>query len=313
MLAKKKKQPFFAVVWFGSPHEPYSGLKKDLALYDDLPAEYADSTTRLTSMETGKGVERPLRDVLQERYAEITAMDRSIGQLRDHLVGEGLRDNTLLWYCGDNGVPGGVAVTTPFRGAKGQVYEGGVRVPGIIEWPAGIPEPRVTTVNTVTSDMLPTLCGLAGVPLPARRLDGVSLKPLFAGKMKERPQPICFWNYDTGREGKSGEAPYIAQALQEGTTPLVKMMDGRYTRTFRNFHHPTVAEADFSGDRAILGNRYKLVVDGSKDSGKELFDLRADPAEEHNLIESEEEIARDLARKLRAWQASVLHSLTGAE
>jgi arylsulfatase A-like enzyme len=53
-------------------------------------------------METGVNVERPLREVLRERYAEITAMDRSIGKLRDHLRESALRDNTLVWYCGDS-------------------------------------------------------------------------------------------------------------------------------------------------------------------------------------------------------------------
>jgi hypothetical protein len=89
--ARRQGKPFFAVVWFGSPHEPYSGLPEDLALYDDLPAKYTDRTVRLTSNETGLPVERPLGDVLRERYAEITAMDRAIGTLRDYLAREGLR------------------------------------------------------------------------------------------------------------------------------------------------------------------------------------------------------------------------------
>jgi arylsulfatase A-like enzyme len=80
--ARKDGQPFFVVLWFGSPHEPYSGLEKDLALYDDLPGKYNDQTFRLTSNKTGLPVERPLGEVLQERYAEITAMDRSLGRLR---------------------------------------------------------------------------------------------------------------------------------------------------------------------------------------------------------------------------------------
>ena len=313
--AEQDEKPFFAVVWFGSPHEPYSGLEKDLALYDDLPEEYGESTTRLTSMKTGRGVDRPLDEVLRERYAEITAMDRAIGQLRQYLDDRGLKQNTLLWYCGDNGVPRGVSVTTPFRGAKCRVYEGGIRVPAIIEWPAGIPEPRVTSVNTVTSDILPTLCGLAGLPLPARPLDGVSLKPLLEGKMTARPQPICFWSYDTSREPIDGQAPYIVPEFQQGTTPLVKLRDGIATRNFRNFHHAKITEQDFAGPRAILGNRYKLVVDGESDNApnKELFDLRNDPAEEHNLIETKGEIALELEQQLRTWQESVLNSLTGAD
>ena len=103
--SREAGKPFLAVVWFGSPHEPYSGLAEDLALYDALPARYADRLVPLTSNETGLQIERPLGDVLRERYAEITAMDRAIGTLRDYLEEAGLRENTLLWYNGDNGTP----------------------------------------------------------------------------------------------------------------------------------------------------------------------------------------------------------------
>ena len=128
-----------------------------------------------------------------------------------------------------------------------------MRVPGIIEWPERIPEPRVTSVNAVTSDMLLTLCDLAGEPLPDRPLDGISLKALIDGDMTERPSPICFWSYDTSREDEGDPEPYIDPKLQEGTTPLVKIMDGRFTRNFRNFHHPNITDEDFSGPKAISG------------------------------------------------------------
>ncbi|MGM0490615.1 MAG: hypothetical protein ACQESR_28140 [Planctomycetota bacterium] len=109
--------------------------------------------------------------------------------------------------------------------------------------------------------------------------------------------------------------PYIDPELQKGTTPLVKMMRGRYTRNFRNVHYDEITEQDFGGARAILDGRYKLVVSarGGSESAKELFDLRDDPAEENNLIDAEPEIAKDLARQLRDWQESVLSSLTGAD
>ena len=103
--AKEKKQPFFAVVWFGSPHEPYSGYESDLERYNSQLDLYPEETVSLTSNETGRRTTRPLSEVLRERYAEITAMDRSIGQLRTHLSKQGIRNNTLLWYCGDNGSP----------------------------------------------------------------------------------------------------------------------------------------------------------------------------------------------------------------
>lgn len=313
--AKEEGKPFLAVVWFGSPHEPYSGLEKDLALYDELPKQYNDRTVRLTSMKTGKPVTRPLGDVLRERYAEITAMDRAIGKLREYLDEEALRENTILWYCGDNGSPSGASVTTPLRGQKGQMYEGGIRVPGIIEWPEKLSKPRVSDVNTVTSDMLPTICELVGQPLPDRPLDGISLKRLIEGKMTSRPSPICFWAYDVGRESKDELEPYIDPKLQEGTTPLVKFMAGRRTRNFRNFHHPEITENDFTGPRVILDNRFKLVIHDRSGRGSktELFNLREDPAEENNLILSKTKIAEKLKAKLRTWQQSVLQSLTGAD
>jgi arylsulfatase A-like enzyme len=131
-------------------------METDLLLYEDLPEKYSDTMVRLTSNTTGKQVKRPLRDVLIERYAEITAMDRSIGKLRNALKTLGIKDDTLLWYCGDNGIPPSGLRESRFRGLKGKLYENGIRVPGIIEWPAGISEPRVVTVNAVTADILPT-------------------------------------------------------------------------------------------------------------------------------------------------------------
>ena len=310
--AKQNARPFFVVVWFGSPHEPYSALEKDLALYDNLPASFATRRVRLTSNETGQPVQRPQREVLRERFAEITAMDRAIGQLRDHLGSAGLRSNTLLWYCGDNGTPQEANATVPFRGQKGDIYEGGIRVAGVIEWPARFSKPRASNMNAVTSDILPTLCDLAGQPIPKRPLDGISLVPLFDGKMTDRPTPIGFWN-GRAREDSRGK-PYIDPELQKGTTPLAKLgPDGGATRNFQNFHHPDIQEQDFAGARAILDNRYKLVIDGGRDTGKELFDVRSDPAEKNNLIKTHAAVATKLEQQLRAWQQSVLQSLTGAD
>ena len=310
--AKDKGRPFFTIVWFGSPHEPYSGLPHDLALYDNLPVKFADRMVSLTSNETGTRTKRPLRDVLRERYAEITAMDRAIGTLRNFLKRSGLRENTLLWYCGDNGTDRSGLAVSPYRGAKATMYEGGIRVPGIIEWPARIPQPRTSAVNAVTSDMLPTICSLLGKPRPQRPLDGIDLSALIDGTMRERPEPICFWSYKHPRR-EIPLKPYIDPELQKGTTPLVKLSGGIPTRNFKNFHQPPITPADYAGPRVILGNRYKLVIDGEKKSGRELFDLRSDPAETRNLADAKPDVAQDMARRLRAWQTSVLNSLQGAD
>jgi arylsulfatase A-like enzyme len=319
--ASKNNQPFFAVVWFGSPHEPYSGLAEDLALYDDLPVEYATKQVKLTSNETGRSTKRPLRDVLRERYAEISAMDRSIGQLRNWLKRSGLRDDTLLWYCGDNGTSSDGIVTSPFRGQKGNLYEGGIRVPGIIEWPRRITHPIVSDVNAVTSDMLPTICKLTNTPQPMRPMDGIDLTPMIEDSMRDRPRSIGFWSFDAKEEAKN--EPYLEADLQSGTTPLVKKMGDIRTRNFRNFHHATVTEQDYAGTRVLLGNRYKLIVRGSRgsdssgdssgDSSSELFDIREDPAETTNLIDQKPDVAAAMKAELKEWQRSVLTSLTEAD
>ena len=311
--SRKSGKPFFTVVWFGSPHEPYSGLPGDLALYNDLPKKYTKQVS-LTSNETGGGTKRPQGEVLRERYAEITAMDRSIGQLRKHLAAQGLKQDTLLLYCGDNGTSPEAALGVPHRGAKGQVYEGGTLVPGLIEWPARIPKPRRNNLHASTSDLLPTLCSLVGLPLPNRPLDGIDLTAAIDGTLTERPSPLAVWEYQPGRTLKAPRKPWIAPELQKGTTPLVKLMDVKATRNFQNFHQPAITEDDYAGPRAIIEGRYKLVIHEGKDKPRrELFDLESDPAEKTNLAAQHPAEVDRLQGKLRDWQKSVLQSLTGAD
>lgn len=312
--AKKQGRPFFTVVWFGSPHEPYSGLPADLALYNDLPAKYSKQV-KLTSNETGGQVTRPQGEVLRERYAEITAMDRAIGRLRKHLAAQGLRQDTLLFYCGDNGTSADAALGAPHRGVKGQVYEGGVLVPGLIEWPARIPNPRSTSVRASTSDLLPTLCAIVHQPLPNRPLDGIDLSGVLDGNVAERSNPLFFWEYSTQRLAGSNRTPWIDPELQKGTTPLVKLTGGKATRDFTNFRHPTVTEDDYIGPRAIIDGRFKLVIHEQTNGNvnRELFDLVADPAEKSNLFGQQTAVVEQLQSRLRRWQDSVLQSLTGAD
>ncbi len=313
--ARAQQKPFFTIVWFGSPHEPYSGLPEDLALYDDLPAKYSEKKVKLTSNETGQQTTRPQGEVLRERYAEITAMDRAIGKLRKHLADSGVRNDTLLFYCGDNGTSGDAALGFPHRGFKGQIYEGGNLVPGLIEWPAMFPQPRITQVRASTSDLLPTIAALVGQPLPDRPIDGIDLSKLLLGEMKERPSPLFSWEYDTKQLTRAKLEPWIDPKLQEGTTPLVKLTGGKATRDFTNFRHPKITDTDYDGARSIIDGRYKLIVHESKNgvSKQELFDLEADPAEKSNLLEKTPEIRSKLLSKLRQWQESVLNSLTGAD
>ncbi len=164
-------KPMFAVIWYGSPHSPFRALPADKAPFAQLDEASAN------------------------HYGELVALDRSIGTLRAKLRDLGLAENTLLVFCSDNGgLPEIVPETVGgLRGRKGSVFEGGIRVPGIIEWPAAI-KPRITNYPACVMDLLPTVADIVGLPASAltKPLDGLSLKPLFAREIGERRAPIGF-------------------------------------------------------------------------------------------------------------------------
>jgi arylsulfatase A-like enzyme len=290
----EQNKPFMAVVWFGSPHSPYHALPEDLALYDGVPE---------------------MDDNLKARYSEITAMDRAIGKLRNYLADHDLKDNTLFMYVGDNGTPGSAArVGKALRKGKGSMYEGGIRVPGVMEWPAVIQEPAVTKAIAVTTDYKQTLAEITGRPLPDRPLDGKSWLPVFKDPSIERDRPHFFWQYNRDLFDDSCD-PYIPMELQEGTTPLVRKRHGKYTRTFRNCVYTEISQEDFQGERVMMSDRYKLIIEGDTPNslGYELYDIEEDPFETKNLADQHPEIAEEMAAALREWQKSVLKSLTGAD
>ena len=170
-------KPTFTVIWYGSPHSPMIASEADKAPFASLDKDSAN------------------------HYGELVAMDRSIGALRAGLRKLGLADNTLLWFNSDNGglpnhPPGTVG---HLRGFKNTLYEGGLRVPAIVEWPAGIKTPRVTKYPAGTVDIFPTIAEILRLPDSAllKPIDGTSLKPLFAAEQKQRAKPLGFRH--TGR------------------------------------------------------------------------------------------------------------------
>ena len=167
--------PFLAVIWFGSPHIPLKPTAEDLKAAGGSPY-----------------------------YGEMLGVDRAMGTLRAGLRQLGIADNTMLWFNSDNGAwiddkaaPDTYGSNGTLRGCKGQLWEGGIRVPGIIEWPARIQQPAATSVPVVTSDIYPTLVDLLHLTVPNQNLplDGISLLPLIDGPMKDRPKPIGFWHH----------------------------------------------------------------------------------------------------------------------
>ena len=285
--------PFFITLWFGSPHSPYRALPEDLALYPDVPG-----------------------DDLAGRFAEITAMDRALGRFRQWLRDAGVANDTLLWYASDNGITvegipegqrGGL-FNGGWRGHKGSLYEGGLRVPAIIEWPSVVTFPRVTSVASVTTDIFVTVLSLLDLhhPDPDRPLDGLDLTQLIVdNKMGERPEPIGFWRFDRSREARNER--WMDPRLTRGTTPTTRNPG----IDFVNFKHPVARVGDFGGVAAWMDGRYKLVRTGRETP--ELYDLLADPKEREDLAASKPNLVASMLERLESWQRSVERSLSGAD
>jgi arylsulfatase A len=174
-----KVKPFCIFVWFHSPHEPVDTEKKFMDMYP------------------GK------KEAIY--YGNVTQMDHAFGRLMDRLDDMKLRDNTFVMFTSDNGpetldryrgAERSYGSPGPLRGMKLHVYEGGIRVPGIIRWPGWVKCGSVCSEPVNSTDILPTLCSMADVEVPTERpIDGASILPIFQGKSVVRNVPL-YWRYD---------------------------------------------------------------------------------------------------------------------
>lgn len=167
----KANKPSFTIIWYGTPHLPFMADPED-----SKPFEHLDTASK-------------------DQHGELVALDRSMGTLRKALKEMEIADNTLLWYTSDNGGLPKVKPNTVggLRGFKGSVYEGGLRVPTIVEWPGKI-KPRITKFPAVTMDIFPTVAEIVGLPSESmlEKVDGISLTKLFDQELEKRNHPIPF-------------------------------------------------------------------------------------------------------------------------
>lgn len=287
--AVERKRPFLAVVWFGNPHVPHRPSAELEALYEDLPPR-------------------------ERRYlAEVTGIDRAMGRLRRGLRRLGVARDTLVWYTSDNGSrpPGSAG---GLRGRKGTLFEGGIRVPAMIEWPAGLPEPRRIGVPCCTTDVFPTVLALAGVR-PEREvlpLDGIDLSPLLRAGRSSPPgivrftrRTLGFW--DVPVPGRPVRSEKILRALAADPEALPADV----------VPPPAVPEglAALPGPAAWIEGRYKLLrrpmADGTM--RETLYDLQRDPTERVDLARERAGRLAAMRERLLAWQRSVCDSLGGAD
>ncbi len=284
----RSQQPFLVVVWFGSPHLPHQAIERDREAYEDQDEKH------------------------RHFYGEITGMDRTFGKLRAELRTLGIRDNTILWYCSDNGGLPNVG-STGGRGRKGQIYEGGLRVPALLEWPDRLTEPRTTDVPCNTSDIYPTLLEIAGVRLAHQPpLDGISLVPLLEGRMQSRPKPMGFWDHPT--KGISTPSKAWMASLLEAQQAGRDVDDPARLRLDAGQIDRVYPEDRFPGHSAWLDWPWKLHrIEKNSAVAFELYNLSDDPQESRNVFEDHAERAESMRRQLAAWLLSVVRSLNGED
>lgn len=171
-----KKTPFLAFLAFHEPHKKVASPPDLIANYQQFPEKDA------------------------EYLANVENMDKAIGQLLDVLKKEQLDKNTLILFASDNGSYRNGS-NGDLLGGKSFVYEGGIRVPGILHWKGKIEAGQTISEPTCLVDVMPTICDLTNVVHPnANQLDGISLLPLLSKKPLERKKPLSWFFYRTSPE-----------------------------------------------------------------------------------------------------------------
>jgi arylsulfatase A-like enzyme len=149
--------------------------------------------------------------------AQISLLDDAVGTVIHALGESGQAERTLVFFLSDNGGPVGQAAKNgPLRGNKGQLYEGGVRVPFVVSWPGHLPAGTAYDAPVSSLDIFATAVALAEVSVPAgKKYDGVNLIPFLTGKSKTVPHDRLFWRTEGGQ----------ARAVREGRWKLVRIKE----------------------------------------------------------------------------------------
>lgn len=182
-MAEHKERPFFVNLHYYTVHRPIKNRSQ--TLFDKYMAKKGDSIT-------GQGVgER--RETMASYATMIESLDQNIQRILNYLDENGLRQNTMLVFTSDNGYNGGQSSNNLLRGAKRDIYEGGIRVPALIHWPAKV-RPRRTKTAISVLDFFPTFLDVANITDYHDVLDGNSLSAVFTDEDKFFEERPLFWH-----------------------------------------------------------------------------------------------------------------------
>jgi arylsulfatase A-like enzyme len=206
-IQRNKDKPFFFYLPYFAPHVPMEASQKYLRRFPgDMPE--------------------------RRRYclAMMSAIDDGVGRIRATLQANGLLENTLIFFISDNGAPLKIdkkdlpisykkgawdgSLNTPLNGEKGMITEGGVRVPYIVSWPAGLPAGKVYERPVSSLDVAATSIAVAGLP-PVEQLDGVNLIPYLDGEKETDPHPALYWRFWQQAAIRAGDFKYLSAGGRE--------------------------------------------------------------------------------------------------
>lgn len=280
-IDRHRDEPFYLHLAYNAPHNP-------LQAPEELIRHYRDHGG--------------LSDAVCRLYAMIEAMDTGIGRVLDRLAAHGLAEDTIVVFTSDNGpvLAGELArYNGPFSGAKGSVYEGGIRVPCLLRWPAGVAPGWRCDALTHFCDWLPTLTAACGVELPAcLALDGYDRGTLLATGTDAVPE-LRFWQRNRYEPVACSNA-----AVRDGRWKLVWP-----TRAGSDRKLPEDNEAYYDGMAAAhrlmaidpdLPERRIGPIDESR-----LYDLVSDPGETCDLADRHPQRVDQMRRRWLAWFDSV--------
>jgi arylsulfatase A-like enzyme len=281
-IERHARAPFFLFLAYSAPHFPFEAPEEDVRPFA--------ATGRFTR-------------AVSTLYGMLRALDRGVARVREALTRLGLSENTLLLFTSDNGPQfGGKGddctdrFNCGYRGAKGLVYEGGIRLPMLLDWPAGLDGRRELDAMVHLTDWLPTFLRVAGVEPPRDVvLDGVDQLPLLQGE-RDRVPTTRFWQWNRYTPVAECNA-----AMRDGDWKLVRPS----IRACMN-----LASADWAMDvdakrrperytdieRAPEPEREPYVIPPAQ-----LFDLARDPFERDDLAATEPARVARMERALASW------------
>jgi len=270
-------RPFYLYLPYNAVHTPMDTIDKYMKRFPDI--------------------QNPLR---RRHAAMLAALDDGVGAVMDSLRRNGLEERTLVFFFSDNGGPtsSNTSSNKPLRGYKGQVLEGGIRIPFMVAWKGHLPAGRVDDRPVIQLDIMPTAVAVAGGSMPTDRpIDGVNLMPYLTGKQTAPPHEVLFWRMGPQAAVRKGDWKLIRhEGSATDSQPAARA--ARKSRPGAKRQPATDEEAASRGPAGI-----------GPAGSVHLYNLAKDIHEDNDLAAQNPEKVKELSAALDAWESQLAKPL----